>query len=126
VDLTAKADDDSEFAGWNGANCTGSRDLTCTVTMSEPKSVTATFDPKPATRFTLTVTTTDGGSVDPACSGPRGCAYPAGTKARVTATPGSKNNTVTWTGCDEQTGTTCVVTMSQNRQVRAAFSFNEP
>jgi uncharacterized protein YfaP (DUF2135 family)/pimeloyl-ACP methyl ester carboxylesterase len=40
VTLTAMPDSGSTFAGWSGAGCSG----TCTVTMSENRSVTATFN----------------------------------------------------------------------------------
>jgi hypothetical protein len=41
VILTAVADSGWSFSGWNGGGCTGN--ATCTVTMSQAQSVTATF-----------------------------------------------------------------------------------
>ena len=130
VDLTAKAGEDSKFAGWTGTNCTGSVALTCTVTMSEAKSVTATFDPGRVARFTLTVTTEGEGTVasDPPCPATGECTYSPGEQVTLSATPAGGNNQVSWTGCDEPpTDNACVVTMSGDRQVSATFSlFLEP
>jgi WD40 repeat protein len=42
VTLTATATDGSEFTGWSGSGCSGTG--VCIVTMSEARSVTATFD----------------------------------------------------------------------------------
>ena len=46
VTLTADPDLGSEFAGWSGGGC-GDTDLTCTVTMGGPRSVTATVNLAP-------------------------------------------------------------------------------
>lgn len=42
VTLTASADDGSVFAGWSGSGCSGTS--TCQITMSEARSVIATFN----------------------------------------------------------------------------------
>ena len=52
VSLSASAASQSTFEGWSGGNCEGSRALTCTVTMTQAESVTASFSlgsPPPAT-----------------------------------------------------------------------------
>ena len=55
VTLEAVADLDSTFMGWSG-DCTGTED--CTVTMSDDRAVTATFDPStPNHRRTPSTTT---------------------------------------------------------------------
>jgi hypothetical protein len=123
VVLTARASTGSDFAGWSGGGCTGNSE--CTVTLNESQTVQATFNPKPpAKHFTLTTSTSRGGSIDPAC--PTGCSYVAGTKVPLTASPGS-NTFVTWDGCDTKpTGNACEVTMSQDRTVTVTFTFNVP
>ena len=50
--LTATAAGNSAFIGWVGADCTGTG--TCVVTMSEARSVTATFDLLPGLYYTVT------------------------------------------------------------------------
>src|SRR5207244_12960015 len=82
VTLTASADGGSTFGGWSG--CDGDSGVTCTVTMSGARSVTATFTVQ---RFTLTVikggmgsgagTLTDGG-VDRGRAGAGRCARGGG------------------------------------------------
>jgi hypothetical protein len=49
VTLTASADPGSVFAGWSGSGCTGTG--TCVLTMSQARSVTATFAPAGALIF---------------------------------------------------------------------------
>lgn len=51
VTLTANANINSTFAGWNGAGCSGTG--TCVVTMNSPKDVIANFDPLPAKVYIL-------------------------------------------------------------------------
>lgn len=45
VELSAGADEGSVFAGWSGAGCSGTG--TCSVTMSQARTVTATFNVPP-------------------------------------------------------------------------------
>ncbi len=54
VNLTAAVASGSTFAGWSGA-CTGTA-LVCTVTMSQARNVTATFNSTGGTTFPLSVT----------------------------------------------------------------------
>ena len=56
--LVPSPDPDSEFAGFSG-DCGPDE---CELTMSEDRSVTATFDLIPVTEFTLTLKTSGGGS----------------------------------------------------------------
>ncbi len=56
VALTAMAASGSTFAGWSGGECSGTG--SCTVTMNENLTVTATFDLIPTTTTTAAVTTT--------------------------------------------------------------------
>jgi List-Bact-rpt repeat protein len=128
IDLTATADDGSEFTGWSGAGCSGTGG--CTVTLDGPDEVTATFGLEPATDVQLTTSTEGSGTIaattgsDAAgqdCSD--GCAYPRDTPVTLTATLGEGMNTLAWSGCDSTQGTTCKVTMSEDRDVSATFTF---
>jgi List-Bact-rpt repeat protein len=100
------------------------------VTMSEAKSVAATFTLQ---RFALTVTKEGIGrgtvtsSSDPASSTQIDCgttcwaSYDWGTVVTLTATPGFANLFFGWSGCDEASGTTCTVTMRAAGTVTATF-----
>jgi hypothetical protein len=61
--LTATAGPGSMFAGWSGGGCGGTAP-TCTVTMSSPRTVTATFTSVPVIEFTTT--TASGGEIEAA------------------------------------------------------------
>jgi hypothetical protein len=131
VGLAANAEPGSSFTGWSGA-CSGTG--SCQATMSQAQTVTASFTLSMAT-LTLTI---DGlGSVasqgaTPAlnCSylgGQCSASYPWGTQ--VTLVASSLNPDFIWeswfgsgTGFSCTTSPTCVVTMDQDRDVRAWFS----
>ena len=136
VTLTAAVQAGTAFAGWSGA-CTGTA-TTCAVSMSQVRSVTATFNP---TQQALTVTanrgtTTASGSVSasPTAAG-LPCSTPttAGTASRsctanfafnanvtLTATPAAGSSFTGWSGACTGTGT-CTVAMSAARSVTANF-----
>jgi uncharacterized repeat protein (TIGR02543 family) len=142
VTLTATAGG-GQFTGWGGA-CAGTGP--CQLTMSEARSVTASFAPP---TFTLTVTgggTTGSGDVGAPAAGGQGAiscgitfgvaggvcsrTYPSGTVVTLTATPGIASNFAVlfytfdgWSGACTGTSRTCTVTMTQNQTVRASFSF---
>ncbi len=137
VTLTATAPSGTNFAGWGGA-CTGTAS-TCTVSMSQVRSVTATFNP---TQLALAVTadrgtSTASGSVaaSPTATG-MPCSTPttAGTASRncsanfafnssvtLTATAASGSTFTGWSGACTGTGT-CTVAMSASRSVTATFA----
>ena len=121
VTLTAAATSGSAFTGWTGA-CTGTS--TCVVTMSQARNVTATF----TALYTLTVTKSGsgGGTVSSdlgAISCGVGCSadYEDGAIVTLTATPAPGSRFTGWTGACAGTGT-CVLTMSQARNVGAGFT----
>jgi hypothetical protein len=89
VTLTAIPAGGSSFSGWSGA-CSGSG--ACTVSMTQARTVTASFVamPPPVT-ITTSSTPTAGGST----SG--GGTYPSGTTVTVTATPANGYQFVRWT-----------------------------
>ena len=128
VTLTASAGVGSTFAGWTG--CDTVSDTRCRVTMSEAKSVAATFTLQ---RFTLTVTKDGIGrgtvtsSSDPGSSTPIDCgttcsaSFDWGTVVTLTATPGFANRFFGWSGCDAASGTTCTITIRAAGAVTATF-----
>ncbi len=123
VSLTATPDSGSEFAGWSGA-CTGTGG--CTVTMDQPRSVSAAFEPVPAPgEVRLSVTRTGQGSVssDPAgieCGTDCTEDYEAGTVVSLNATPAAGSSFAGWGGACAGANN-CVVTMDQARSVTATF-----
>jgi len=124
VTLTATARSGSTFQGWSGA-CSGTAS-TCQVTMSQARSVTATFNVQ---MYTLTVTRAGTGS-GTVTSSPSGincgaacqASYASGTVVTLTATAASGSVFTGWSGACTGSATTCQVTMSQARSVTATFS----
>lgn len=121
VTLTAMPTASSRFTGWSGA-CAGTG--TCRVTMTEPSSVTATFELKtPALRVsragsgTGTVTSSpEGVDCGPDCTE----TYDYGTRVSLTATPAVPAIFTGWSGACGGTGV-CRVTMDKARSVTATF-----
>jgi hypothetical protein len=123
---------------WSGGGCSGKG--TCTVTMNEAKTVTATFFPEPSgptNRRALTVTKSGTGagavkskpkgiSCGNTCISADASLYKETTvvlTAKAAATAGS--NLEGWEGCDSSTNTgvegTCTVKMTEARGVVAKF-----
>jgi subtilisin family serine protease len=138
VTLTASAPAGTAFAGWGGA-CTGLAP-TCTLTMSQVRAVTATFNP---TQQPLSVTvdrgtTTGAGSVSssPAaaglpCSTPttagtpsRTCvaSLPFGAPVTLMAMPAAGSAFTGWSGACTGATTTCTLDMTMARDVMATFA----
>jgi alpha-tubulin suppressor-like RCC1 family protein len=127
VTLTAAPAANSTLVGWSG--CSAVSGLTCTVTMSAAKTVTATFNLK---RFVLGVSKTGIGT-GTVTSSPAGitcgsdCSEPyvIGTTVTLTASPALGSVFLNgWSGCDAVsglTGETCRVTMGAARTVTANF-----
>jgi hypothetical protein len=123
VILTQAADEGSDFAGWDGGGCSGTED--CTVTLSGPREVTATFDLEQAVEFTLTTSqgiTATTGSDDVGDDCTAGCRYPQGTVVTLDASP-PPGTFSDWAGCTPPEGQpdTCTVTMDSNREVSVSF-----
>ncbi len=119
VVLTALADDGSMFVGWSG-DCGGS---TCTLTMNDSRSVTATFTEQPLLTVTNTgtgdgtVTSSPGGiNCGSDCSEP----YDAGTSVVLTATPAAGSTFEGWSG--DCGGSACTVSMNSAHSVTATFT----
>ncbi len=123
--VTLTAAPQAGFTGWSGA-CTGTG--TCTVTMDQDRSVTATFA---VIHEPLIVSVTGAGSgtvtsvpsgisCHPTCSS----SFTYGTNVALTATPAAGSVFTGWTGACTGTGG-CSVTMDQARSVTAAFAPTE-
>ncbi len=122
VTLTASTPSGSTFGGWGGA-CSGTG--TCTVTMSQARSVTANFSLQAALLSigkagsgSGTVTSTPAGI---SCGSDCAEGYLANTVVTLRATPASGSTFAGWGGPCSGTGT-CTVTMNQWRTVTASFN----
>jgi PKD repeat protein len=122
VTLVATPDAGSVFAGWSG-DCSGTG--SCQVTMSQGRSVTATFAPN---SFLLSVSKqgTGSGQVSSSPGGiscRSGCqaSFGTGTVVTLTATPDAGSVFAGWSGDCSGTGS-CQVTMNQARSVVATFA----
>jgi uncharacterized repeat protein (TIGR02543 family) len=121
VALTATPDTGYDFGGWSGA-CTGTG--ACSITMTSPKTVGATFTLQ---RHTLTVTKPTHGTVTgvgiicgtagSTCTG----TYDYGTVVALTATPDTGYDFGGWSGDCTGTGA-CSVTMTAAHTVGATFT----
>ncbi|MBL9018756.1 MAG: hypothetical protein JNL83_31510, partial [Myxococcales bacterium] len=121
VTLTAAPAVGSTFGGWSGA-CTGTGG--CTVTMTQARSVTATFN---LASFALTVTLAGTGSgtvTGPgiSCGGDCTESFLYNTMVTLTAAPTASSDFGGWGGACSGMSTTCMVTMSMARSVTATFT----
>jgi hypothetical protein len=121
VTLTATPASGSTFGGWSGGGCTGQS--TCSVTMTQARTVTATFD---LATFTLTVVRSGAGSGTVTGTGINcgltcTASYPFNTMVTLTATPASGSTFGGWSGGGCTGLSPCTVTMSQAQTVDAAF-----
>ncbi len=130
VTLTATPGSGQVFTGWGGA-CSGTA-LTCAVTITQVRAVTATFVPG----YVLRVTVGGGGSVSSdigdvyACTASSGVCtdnYASGDVVVLTATPDVGAVFTGWTGdttgCTPAVGPPATLScpMGQNRNVTASF-----
>ena len=129
ITLTATAASGSYFVGWGGV-CAG-ESPTCVVTKDASwQDVTATFETD-APAYTLTVSNDAAGSeraivssttrqID--CGETCAARFAAGTVVTLYAWTGVNSTFLGWGGDCSGTDTTCVVPMSQDRAVTAAFA----
>jgi uncharacterized repeat protein (TIGR02543 family) len=127
VVLTATPADGSQFLGWSG-DCAGTG--TCTVTMDEDATVTATFVPFGTILHTLTVefygngdgaVVSDPAGIDLTATG--SFDFVQGTQVTLTATPEAGSFFVGWGGACSGTGD-CVVDVDDALTVTAEFALD--
>ena len=116
------------FTGW-GSDCIGT-DTSCTVSMTQDNSVTATFS-NASTPRTLTVTVVGDGSVSGGginCGPGSTCSNsePVGSYVTLDAHPTAGSNFVSWTGDCTGTAPSCTVQMTADRRVTATFELTYP
>jgi endoglucanase len=126
VTLTATPASGSTFSGWTGActNATG----TCTVSMTQARSVTATFTSQ-STTFALTVARAGTGT-GTVTSSPAGIScgttctanYSNNTSVTLTAAAASGSTFAGWSGACTNVSGTCTVSMTAARSVTATFN----
>ena len=123
VPLTATPSTGYSLSGWTGA-CTGTGTSVCSVTMTQARTVGATFTIQ---RFTLTVTPPTNGTIAGtgiACgTGGSDCTetYDYGTGVVLTAAAGTGYDFGGWTGACSGTGA-CSLAMTEARTVGATFT----
>ena len=124
VTLTATPDAGSTFAGFSGGGCSGSGD-TCQVTMSQARTVTATF----AVPNELIVVVDGPGAVTSEPAGidcpANACtaSFPSDSVVTLTADPDPDRQFTGWSGAGcSGTALTCQVTMDQAQTVTATFT----
>ena len=126
VRLTATPATGYAFGGWSGA-CSGTA-ATCNVSMAAAAAVTATF----TTRHTLTVVVANGPATSPgsvtslpagiACGSDCSQAYDGDIPVTLTAVDGADSRFAGWSGACTGTVSTCTVSMTAARWVKATFT----
>jgi subtilisin family serine protease len=121
VTLNPQAATGSVFAGWSGT-CSGTG--ACTLTMSQARAVTATFNP---VSYTLAVVRAGAGS-GTVSSSPAGiqcgssCSASMHGSVVLTATPAAGSKFSGWSGACSGTASTCTVAMTAAKSVSASFA----
>lgn len=126
VTLTAAAAAGSSFGGWSGCTGTGN---TCTVSMTQARSVTATFTSTTGGSYALAVTKagTGGGTVystpsGVTCGSSCSATFSSGTVVTLVADVAVGSTFAGWTGAGCSGTGPCAVTMSQAQSVTATFN----
>ena len=106
------------FAGWSGAGVADVNATTTTVSMTQTRNVSAIFTLK---QYVLQATSGSGGTV--VGSG----TYSHDSNATITATPNAGHSFAGWTGAGvaDVNASSTTVSMTQDRNVSAAFSINK-
>jgi hypothetical protein len=115
VTITANPSEGYRFSGWTGDVPSGhENDNPLTVTMDSNKSITANF----IRQYTLTITTTEGGTTDPS---PGIYVYDVGTEITIKAIPDSDYKFSGWSGDASGEENPTVISMDSDKTVTANF-----
>lgn len=125
VTLTPTPDAGQVFTAWGGA-CTGAG-TTCTVTMAQARSVSATFAAQAPVQRTLTVGLSGGGAVRSSpvgidCGSTCSASFADGASVLLTATPDAGQQFSAWSGACTGSSPTCTLAMTQARSTTATFA----
>jgi uncharacterized repeat protein (TIGR02543 family) len=126
ITIVAVPANGSTFGGFTGCDTTTAS--TCTVTMTQPHKVTATFS---LTNLAIAVQKTGAGSGTVtsntggiACGASCGGTFAFGATVTLTALAATGSTFGAFTGCDSTTGATCKVAVTKARTVTASFSLD--
>ena len=126
VILSAQPVAGSNFVGWSGEGCSGTE--SCVVTMSQARTVTATFDlvqPNPTltvTKSGLGIGTVTSNPSGVSCGSTCSASFPNGTQVRLTPTPQFGSTFGGWSGGGCSGTGQCVVGMSTDQSVQVIFN----
>jgi len=126
VNLTAEADEGYQFLNWTGnvSNISDVNAATTTITMDGDYSITANFEQIPLEQFTLTISSTAGGSVTTPGNGI--FAYDEGATVNLTAEADEGYQFLNWTGnvsnISDVNAATTTITMDGDYSITANFA----
>ncbi len=123
VVLTATPGENQSFAGWSGA-CAGSSE--CNVSMTQARSVTATFVPASGTTITLTTSVSGDGKITSVplgidCGSTCSAPFASSTNVTLTATANAGQVFSGWGGACSGAQASCTLQMTQARAAQAVF-----
>lgn len=115
VTLTAVPDPGYRFIGWSGSASGTSNPLT--ITMNANKTITALFEPIPATTYTLTVSAVNGS----VAVLPNKASYSVGETVSLIPTPNSGYVFANWYGDASGSANPLTLTMTGSKTIHANF-----
>ncbi len=128
VTLTANILPGCTLTSWSGCDSTGVS--TCTVTMNQSRTITATFNMVvPPKTLTVNKSGTCSGTVTGMginCGSDCSEDYVSGTSVTLTATGLPGCGFTSWSDCDTTSSNTCTITMNQSRTITATFNMVLP
>ena len=125
VSLVASADIGYQFVNWTGGGgaIDDPNDVSTTITMNGHYSIVANFEVIPAGQYSLTISSSGGGSVTTPVEGTH--TYDAGTDVSLVASADIGYQFVNWTGgggaIDDPNDVSTTITMNGHYSIRANF-----
>lgn len=109
-----------QFKEWGGA-CSGCTGTTCTIQMTEDKTVSAVFEFVGGPTVKLIVSVSGNGSAVPYCPSPTGCLHTPGDQQWLQAFPGDGYEFEGWTGDIVSIDNPVLITMDTDKSITANF-----